>query len=186
MALVHLDNMAWDAACQPPFKKQRIQEQNTQEVKCLAKYEEFGPKVKLVIEVEDDQRKTVDLLGKLYPTWTGVLPALEDRSQLVDAIVMLSYIDCGCPKLFLTQDDMFKIKWKTKSQGKITSSDNNKTDPGKSKQLSTDGNSIRHQPLEDTVSVTPSLGGNTSHEQERKDPTIGNHSAVHVCEDRAN
>ena len=185
MALVHLDNMV-DAACEPPYKKQRIQEQNTQEVKCLAKYEEFGPKVKLAIEVDDDQQKTVDLLGKLYPTWTGVLQALEDPSQLVDAMVMLSYTDCGCPKLFLTQDYLFKIKWKTKSQGKITSSDNNRADPEESKQLSTDGSSIRHQPPEDTVLVTSSLGGNTSHEQERKDPTIGNHSSVHVCEDRAN
>ena len=186
MALVHLDNMAWDAACQPPFKKQKIQEQNTPEVQCLAKYEEFGSIVELAIEVEDGQQKTVDLLGKLYPTWTGVLQALEDPSQFVDTMVMLSYIDCGCPKLFLTQDDMFKIKWKTKSQGKITSSDNIKTDPGESKQLSTDGSSIRHQPPEGIVLTNPSPGGNTSHEQERKDPTIGNHSAVHVCEDRAN
>ena len=185
MALVHLDNMV-DAVSEPPFKKQRIQEQNTQEVKCLAKYEEFGPTDKPAIEVEDDQQKTVGLLGKLYPTWTGVLQALEDPSQLVDAMVLLCYVDCGCPKLFPTQDDMFKIRWKTKSQGKITSSDNNKTDPAESKHLSTDGSSIRHQPPEDTVSVTPLLGGKTSHEQGRKDPTIGNHSAVHVYENRAN
>ena len=186
MALVHLDNMAWDAACQPPFKKQRIQEQNTQEVKCLAKYEEFGPKVKLAIEVEDYQRETVDLLGKLYPTWTGVLQALEDPSQLVDTMVMLSYIDCGCPKLFLTQDDLFKIKWKTERRGKITSSDNNRADPAKSKQLSTDGSSILHQPPGGIVSVNVSPGDGTSHEQEPMDPTIGNHSAVHVYENRAN
>ena len=98
MALVYLDNMGLDAVCETPFKKQRIQEQNTEEVRCLANYEEFGSIVKNAIEVEDDQQKTVDLLGKLYPTWTGVLQALEDPSQLVDAMVMLSYVDCGCPK----------------------------------------------------------------------------------------
>ena len=185
MALVHLDNMALDGGCEPPFKKQRIQEQKTQEIKCLAKYEEFDPIVKLAIEVEDDQKNTVDLLGKLYPAWMVVLQAVEDPSQLVDAMVMLSYIDCGCPKLFLTQDDMFKIKWKTESQGEITSSDY-KTDPANFKQDSTDYDSIRNQPPGGSVSANPSPGGSTSHVQEPKDPALGNHWVAYVYEDIAN
>ena len=63
---------------------------------------------------------------------------------------------------------MFRIKWKTERQGKITFSD--KAVPAESKQPSTDGSSIQHQPPEGTVSVTPSPGGNTSHEHEPKDP----------------
>ena len=63
----------------------------------------------------DDHQKVADLLCKLYPGWAGILQALDDRAELMDAMVLLSYIDCACPRLFLTQDDMFGVRWKTKA-----------------------------------------------------------------------
>ena len=103
-----LDNRALDAVSEPPLKKLKIQDRNSQEVKCLAKREEFDSITKQAIEVEEDQhgctdqQKTVDLLGKLYPTWVGVLQALEDPSQLVDVM------SC-CPTLTVDGPSCFQL-----------------------------------------------------------------------------
>ena len=181
MALVSLDNMALDVDGEPPFKKLKIQDQNTQEVKCLAKCDDFDSIAKHAVEVEDDQhgstdqKRTVDLLGKLYPTWVGVLQALENQSQFVDAMVLLSYIDCGWPKLFLTQDDMFRVKWKTKSQGKKTSTDNMPV-PREAEQFTEDGSSIKNKAPEGTVSGNSSPDGSYFQKQPPDGLVSDNHS----------
>ena len=109
-----------DSAFEPPNKKQKLLQVEYAEKARYFRVESISETISGVQEQlgTDDQRKVVDLLAKLYPTWERVLLAVEEPSQLVDTIVLLSYIDCGWPKLFLTQDEMLRMKSKILHQAK--------------------------------------------------------------------
>ena len=101
-----------DMPSEPPCKKQKILQPDEADKKIYFGVSDISESVSGVESqlATSDQDKVVELLTKLYPTWERVLLATEDPSQVMDAMVLLSYIDCGWPKLFLTQDDMFRMK----------------------------------------------------------------------------
>ncbi len=58
-----------------------------------------------------EHEKVLSALVKVYPNWTGILQSAREPHQLVDLLVLLSYVDCSWPNLFkIPRDNCEKVK----------------------------------------------------------------------------
>ncbi len=53
-----------------------------------------------------EHEKVLNVLVKVYPNWSEILKSAREPHQLVDLLVLLSYVDCSWPNLFKVPRDI--------------------------------------------------------------------------------